>query len=670
MSGGDGPNGNEEVSLVGAQQRIAGFTHLRYDITDRLSAFVEGLYAKSDHDAFSFPGWEVPPQTFTIFSGNPYIPASIQTRMNELGLASFPLGRLNRDFARTYEELYEETTRFVVGLTGGFGDGWVFDMYYTYGRNDHHLETSHDIHLMNLYRASDAVVDPATGRIVCNMTLLYPTATNPDIRNCVPINLFGEGSPSAAAASYVTGTEIDDTRHRQDVAAISVRGEPFSTWAGPVSVAFGAEYRKESAHGPGDPIANTACTNIDVLNGPGFAQPNQPANPQTAVIRSIPASLVGKPGCWILSNIAGIEGSFDIREGFVESLIPLASDKALAKSLDLNVATRYADYNLSGGVQTWKAGLVYQPIDDLRLRGTLSRDIRAGNITQLFALANNTGLTVSDPFRGGEVSSGGNTNTIGNPDLEPEEADTTTFGVTYRPNWLPGLAASVDWFNIDIKGAITALGAQNIVNQCFAGATELCALIRRNADGIIDLVINPTLNAQSVKVRGVDVETSYYAPASDLVSSWNGELGLRLLATYISKLETALPGVAAPIDRAGDVRNGSPRWKATLTANYTNGPLSFSMRERYVGGGVYDSTFIDGITIDNNDIPARFYTDFTVRYKIGVEEKTELFFTVNNVFDQIPPKSGNFQIVVTQPLSRSLYDSVLRAFVTGVTFQF
>jgi outer membrane receptor protein involved in Fe transport len=94
------------------------------------------------------------------------------------------------------------------------------------------------------------------------------------------------------------------------------------------------------------------------------------------------------------------------------------------------------------------------------------------------------------------------------------------------------------------------------------------------------------------------------------------------------------------------------------------------MRERYVGGGVYDSTFIDGITIDNNDIPARFYTDFTVRYKIGVEEKTELFFTVNNVFDQIPPKSGNFQIVVTQPLSRSLYDSVLRAFVTGVTFQF
>jgi outer membrane receptor protein involved in Fe transport len=651
MSGGDGVNGNDDSSLFGAQRRKNAFAHIRYGLSEDLTGFIEAMYSISDHNSIVFPGWTIPPQTFTIFSGNPYIPDSIQAQMDLLGLETFQMGRLNRDFAKTPEFRTEEMTRTVLGVEGEFGRGWSLEAYYSYGRNEHHLETHQDILLMNLYRASDAVVDPATGDIVCEMTALHPDSGNPDVDNCVPINLFGEGSPSEAAADYATGTEVDNTLHEQHVAAVTVNRELFSNWAGPVDIAFGAEYRQESAFGPGDPIANTPCTNVDVIDG------------DPVVIRAVPLSLVGKPGCWILSNTGGIEGDFSITEGFAEALMPLARDQAWARSLDFNGSVRYAHYDLSGGVTTWKGGLVYQPFEDLRIRATRSRDIRSGNITELFAKANNTGLTVSDPFRGGEISSGGNTNSPGNPDLEPENADTTAVGMVYQPSWLSGFAASVDWYDIRIEDAITSLGAQNIVNQCFDGATQLCSLIRRNAQGIIDFVTNPKLNASEFHVSGVDIEANYQVPLG------NGDLGLRLLASYIGKLETKLPG-APPLDNAGSVRFGRPEWKANLSANYTHGPFSLFVEERYIGDGVYDNRFRDGIDIDNNRIPARYYTDVTAHYRVGAEENMEVFLTVNNVFDQEPPRTGRFVIIVAEPISKPLYDSVLRAFTVGVKFEF
>lgn len=651
MAGGDGPNGNDDSSLFGAQTRRNVFAHVRYGLTDRVTGFFEGMYSVSDHNSIVFPGWTIPPQTFTIFSGNPYIPQSIQSQMTTLGLASFEMGRLNHDFAITPEFRTERMTRYVVGAEGEFGRGWSFDAYYAYGRNEHHLETHQDENLMNLYRASDAVLDPATGNIICQMTLLYPDSGNPDVDNCIPINLFGDGSPSATAAAYVTGIEIDNTLHEQHVAAITVNRELFSNWAGPVNLAFGGEYRKESAFGPGDPIGNTQCTDFDIIGG----------NP--APIRAIPPSLVGKPGCWILTNTGGIEGEFNITEVFAEALMPLAKDQPWAQSLDFNGSVRYADYNLSGGVTTWKAGLVYQPFDDLRLRATRSRDIRSGNITELFAKANNTGLTVSDPFRGGEISSGGNTNSPGNPDLNPEEADTTAVGVIYQPSWLTGFSTSIDWFDIKINDAITSLGAQNIVDQCFAGATTLCDLIRRNAQGIIDFVLNPKLNASSFHVSGIDIEANYRTPLG------NGDLDLRLLASYLEKLETTLPG-APPSDQAGSIRRARPKWKANVNANYSNGPWSIFVEERILGSGVYETNYRDGIDIDNNNIPATYYTDVTTRFKFGAKENFEFFLTVNNLFDQTPPKTGRFVIIVAEPISKPLYDSVLRAYVTGFRFEF
>src|SRR5690606_379163 len=151
-------------------------------------------------------------------------------------------------------------------------------------------------------------------------------------------------------------------------------------------------------------------------------------------------------------------------------------------SLELNAAVRFADYEGSGGVWAWKGGLDWQVTDDVRLRITRSRDVRAGTLSERFDTSRGPG-NVTDPLSGSAEQDAISVISGGNPEVDPEEADTLTFGLVYQPSWLSGLAISVDAFDIDIKDAIGQLGAQNIVDQCHAGATQLCRFIERGADG-------------------------------------------------------------------------------------------------------------------------------------------------------------------------------------------
>ena len=139
----------------------------------------------------------------------------------------------------------------------------------------------------------------------------------------------------------------------------------------------------------------------------------------------------------------------------------------MAQSLDLNAAVRYTDYSTSGGVTTWKVGTVYKPIHDILFRGTVSEDIRAANLSELFA-ANQQGQGgVSDDFNGGRLVTIF-TSATGNLNLQPEKAKTYTGGFVATPSWLPGFSASVDYWNISISGAIQTLSAQQTVDQCLS----------------------------------------------------------------------------------------------------------------------------------------------------------------------------------------------------------
>jgi iron complex outermembrane receptor protein len=641
MSGGEGTA--SRTNLTTDLSTTSAFVYTDFDLNEDWTAFAEGEFSEV---RTKFPSAVSGISNATIFNDNAFLPAAVRAQMQQLGITSFGFNRGGRDLGFVFVDSLNDTWRGVVGLKGKLGDNWTTNLYYERSEGRVRLRTSNDPIHVNIYNAVDAVRNPATGQIVCRTTL-----TNPN-NGCVPINLFGEGAPSAAAIDYIRDTSYARLTTTQDVLSFDVRGQLFSTWAGPISVAAGGEYRKETAQQVTDPISSS------IVNGTG--------------IRGFPASLQNNPGGFILTNPQPIKGQYDIREGFVEAVVPLLRDVALAKALDLNGAIRYADYSNAGGVTTWKVGLSYQPVEDIRLRATRSRDIRAPNISELFTAGQQTvGLTVRDPTRGGATVPVTRRAT-GNPNLLPEKADTTTFGVVYQPSWLPGFSGSVDAFDIQIEGAIATLGLQQIVDFCAAGDQSLCALVVRNPDSSINSIISPNLNLNSLKTSGVDIEASYRTNLADLGGRWSGNLTLRALATYVRNLKTTSSGVT--IDRAGQVGlpGGVPEWTATFSATYQNGPLSLYVQDRYIDGGAYDVTLTPAILAPSqNKIRSINYVDLTARYKFErLGGAYEAFATVNNLFDQDPRISPNGATLTPRAANGQLYDFIGRYYTVGLKFRY
>ena len=139
---------------------------------------------------------------------------------------------------------------------------------------------------------------------------------------------------------------------------------------------------------------------------------------------------------------------------------PLAKDMAFAQSLDLYAAYRYARYDTSGGVSSWKVGMTWQPIDSIRLRATRSRDVRAPTLNDLYSPTTGSLGTIRDPVTGANNPIPGYTS--GNPNLEPELANTTTVGVVLQPGFAPGLSVSLDYYEIKMTGAIGNLNRSQV----------------------------------------------------------------------------------------------------------------------------------------------------------------------------------------------------------------
>lgn len=604
--GGDGARPRTNISA--AVSTASAFTHVEYALTPSFEIFAEGAYATADNEYNQVQQFMIPGLNgLTIFSGNAYLPAAIQSVMTANGIPAFAMGRTSFDFGGPARaDAANETLNLVTGFDWDLGGGWSMQGYYEHGENRQRIQTSRNVIHERLYAAADAVVNPGSGSIVCRVTL-----TNPGLYpGCVPINLFGEGSPSQAALDYVLGTARYQAKLKQDVASVSMRGEPFETWAGPVGVGFGIEYRKEQA----DQVSDALSQQFNTAVG----------------IRGFPAVLRASPGGYSLTNAQPVGGSYDINEGFFEFLAPLARDLPGARSLDLNAAVRYTHYSTSGGVTTWKVGTTYQPVEDLRLRASRSRDIRAPNVAELFSGSVQSQGSVIDPQRG-NAATPVIVGSVGNPLLTPEEADTFTAGIVYQPAAVPGLSVSVDYYDIDLGAVIGSLNAQLTVNECFAGSALACANVVRDPSGVITRIVTPQLNLSSLQTSGVDFEVGLPLQLA------GGQLGLRLIASYLDKYESEVPG-APVIDRSGEVGlSANPRWSGSLSATYQSDRWLLFVQERFIGSGTYDATRIDGITIDDNEVDAVFYTDATVGFRVGEDRAMQIYLTVNNALDQDPP---------------------------------
>jgi outer membrane receptor protein involved in Fe transport len=576
--------------------------------------------------------------------------------MVDENIESFPLWRFSYDFGPIISESRNRTKSGTLGFEAVLG-GWSLEAYYQHGENNYHQTTQNNPQINLLYNAADAIVGPQ-GRIVCRSTLVHPD------NGCVPLNVFGEGSPSPAALDWILGTTVGDQVVKQDVFNLSVSGQPWQLWAGPVSVAFGGGYRRESSNMAVDPISTTT-------------------RHFTGDYKGFPAAVEGLIGGWERTNLQPVSGKYDLSELFGETLVPLLHDAPGAKSLDLSLAARLTDYSTSGNVTTWKVGLTYEPISSVRFRGTASRDIRAANIGELFSGPSLGQGNLIDPFQ--PVGSPNRlpvvyTRPQGNPDLTPEKADTRTIGVVVQPQFLPGLSVSLDYYDIEIKDAIGTLSGQVILDQCFQGAASLCPLLTRDpTTGVLTAVDTPYLNLSLRKTHGYDLEMAYQKALG------RGTLTFRGLASYVDSLTTLNPG-APEIESAGQTgrpgTGGIPNLVANASVQYrSSAGYDAYVQVRYIDAGINDATLSPSILDPaSNRVSSVTYTDLTLSKRIGnlganPDESwgAELFVTVNNVFDREPPSAPSPWLVFGAPnggTNGAVFDLIGRRYNAGIRVRF
>ena len=616
MTGGDGATPMESANIAPRYTRYSAFGKASFDLTNDTTIYADVLWSRSKAFADQLPNLDQ--GTLVIRRDNAFLPASVRALIPVNGTLS--IGRIDGEDGVFSTQAITTVRRYGVGVDGRLGGTWQWNASAQLSRNSYARDDQHNRITANWLKSVDSVVSPITGRPVCRVNA-DAISTNDDTA-CVPANVFGAGSISPEAVAYYTGTSILRASQHQDVYAASVNGSPFSTGAGEVRVATGAEYRRESVNQTSDPISQA--------NG------------------------------WRQINAQTLKGNYNVKEVFGEIGIPLFKDVPFIRQLDVDAAARFTRYSTSGSVTTWKVGANYTPLSGLRFRGAISRDIRAPNINELFSGQSQAIPVIIDPIT--NRSAALPVLTGGNPDLQPEKAKTYTAGVILEPNFLRGFHLSLDYYSIKIDEAILSLTGQQVVDGCYINRQDsLCGAISRDASNNITRVVATLFNAATYKTTGLDIEAAYSLPVGP------GRLTARLLANYVGKLYSSSAG-----DTAGTTGqlNGIPHWRGNFGLFYRTQLYSFGGLMRYVQGGLYNNLYVEGggvNSINDNRVGGRVYLDLNGSYRFF--KSTELFFKINNVFDRDPPVTPT---VITQAAAANspFYDRFGRYISAGVRFQF
>ncbi len=645
-------------SLDPLESRQNLFVRAQYDVTDRITVFASAAWGsgRTYGEAWTqFQPGNAASGANAIKADNAFIPAEIRTRMAALGVTTLTIGSFNRDMPSIFSNNTRMVNRHVVGASGTFdavGKPWTWDAYFQNGYSRSSVNVIGVTLRDRFALATDAVRD-ANGRIVCRSTLTNPT------NGCSPWNLMGEGVNTEAGYSYLTGSRGTSYTYQkliQNVLEATVGGEPFDVWAGPASVSLNLAYRQEKVTSIAD--ANSLATN------------------------------------WFGGNFKPLIGSFNVKEAALETVIPLAKGLPWADNWDFNAAMRLTDYSSSGFVVTWKAGTTYTPISDIKVRITRSRDIRAPNLNELYA--GGTGSQNSlplDPFNGSTPQYRGIA--IGFPGLKPEKADTWGAGFVIAPSFLPNLTVSADYWDINMKDAVGAIGAQATVDLCFSGARpDLCQFITRaapipghpnyNTIGQIIQIETTNINIAKNSTKGIDFEGTYRQDAGDLIEGWGGSFTLHGSATLYLRAyaNPGFPG-AVRTNSVGQNSGGPPNWRVTSTLSYALDPISISLTMRQMSSGTYSNNYIvcttgcptstpQNETINANYIAGFRYFDLGLSYKflVGDDVTIDTFFNVRNLANTDPvPVAQRVNPFINTAVNSGAYDTLGRVFRAGLRFK-
>jgi outer membrane receptor protein involved in Fe transport len=576
----------------------------------------------------------------------------------------------------TYDHL---NFRGVMGLRGDLGDAWHYDVYGSYYYT--FLEQG-NLNYLSYSRIGKALQVVNVGGVPTCLSVV-----NGSDSNCVPWNIFSTGGVTQQALNYldIIGTEsgsVDESIVEGDFTGDLGKYGVKSPWADDgVAVSVGFDWRRDQLNFLPDSVVGSG----DLAGGSGVG---------ATINRGI--------GVW---------------EGYGETRIPLVQKRPFADLIQIEGGLRYSSYSNGPTPLTYRAGIEWAPVEDIRFRASYQRAIRAPSVIELF---NPVTVTQSNQFGANGDPCAGPTPTFtlaqcqltgltaaqyghiaqctadqcdttsgGNPALQPEQADTWTIGATIRPRWVKGLTASVDWWDIREAGFVGTIPPNIIVTECATtGSPSFCGLIHRSPStgflfGPSDLVAGGYVvgNGQNIAAggeSGIDFQADYRLDLDDLGAHGMGSLSMNFIGALLLSDSTKLPGVT-PYDCTGlygsKCQTVNPDWRHTFRLTW-NTPWNIlaSLQWRYISGVALD-TNTSNPTITNHlqdqfdgTLPAENYLDLSGAWRLNTV--LTLRAGINNIFDQDPPLVNNKITGTGTPNTYPTYDLLGRQLFISATAKF
>ncbi|RJX68055.1 TonB-dependent receptor [Tsuneonella suprasediminis] len=613
------------------------------------------------------------------------------------GTYRFESARAFTDLGIRDEDATRDTYRIVVGARGQISKNWSYEVSANYGETKEDIKVLGNVNVQRLMLAMDAGINPATGKIECrsqfdpNAAYASPdvsaeggaaTLAN-DIAQCVAYNPFGLGDNSRAK-DYIVSNAGSQGHLRQFDAMAFVSGDTsgfFELPGGPVSLVVGGEYRRENAYFKADDVINQGLT---FLNSLATFDPNP----------------------------------VEVKEAFGEIEIPVFANQPFFEELSFSGAARVSDYNNSAGtVWAYNFGGRWSPVRDITFRANFGHAIRAPNYTETDSPLSQNFASFQDPCATVRLTQGTDnrqaacqaalganlTNTSfqtkvsgtysleimsgGNPNLTAETSDSLTIGAVFQPRWVPGLAITVDYYDIKVNNVISSVGAQAIVNNCYdlPAGNPFCDQFQRytgtgtgpngEVPGEIlvgSLIEGPVNFAKRVR-RGIDVDVNYrteLAPSTFLAAR----------AYYTHGLKSSNYEDSTNPDFENRVLSelGNPKDEFVLYADLTVDDFTFGYKAHFIGPmyiGSYEDYFpMNGDPALNPDgypvskFPSVLYHGIRAAWQVGGSEGDrpfEFYVGVDNLFDKHPPLSAS-----GLTSGSAIYDVFGRRFYTGFRAKF
>lgn len=699
----DGYSTRDVRWISGRRERYLGAAKFDLEVSDKTSIFAQVQYSKVKTLNFREPSAITSDDTFPVIdpvtgmgsevtlgripcqratgtgSGpcNPYVPNDIRLDVTT--------GATNRGvyFTRRLVELGpqatyndRETVRSWWGARGDAWDNWKWEASFAYGQFVQDQVRAGEIHGLRLKQALDATT--VGGRIVCR---------DPS-NGCVPINLFGEGSITPEAADFIKADLHQRATLKQHSFSGFLTGDLFQLPGGPVGAAFGIEYRKDSQKIEGDDYSRFGGTS-------------------------------GPP-------VPNYRGSISVFEGYAEFNAPLVKDKPGFELLSIDGSARVGTYDIRnvGNVFSFRGGIQYAPVKDIRFRASYARAQRAPDLTELFSPPRGDFDDVSDicdgvtPTTAGRIATNCRANpgiqalfasqlasgvpqlydqsgtsvyspNAGNLELKEETANTFTAGAVFTPGFLKRFTLSVDYYNIRIKDAITAYGNQAILSQCYdsdlaTSANPFCRDVTRNPNnGQLSGITQREFNLAGFSTAGLDVAAEYRFDLNDI--GLPGKWSVRYDATHLLKYETSFMGLTGLVttDERGELVSGTFKYRARGSLSWRHEGLSLRWTAIYYGK-IYDSLtrlreYQTFKAANPNaeyplflNIPAVWQHNVYAAYNFKIRDaRLRLYGGITNVFDKTSPllPAGDVLSGSTSNYDPT-YDVAGRRFYVGATLNF